>query len=173
MAGVSQKAYWDLYFFFDDLLMLMILFKRQRIVLLVLNKVEKDSWESVGLLIARSWVRSSLGARCCVFEQDTSSPLHSTGYTQEAIPKWLKNCWSAGKAKTKQKKKYIYKMMEDSFPNIWNNIRIWQECEVWIGRASWCQTVTWGICWSVPLTNDRSFFLHTFCANAWIDYIIL
>ena len=34
---------------------------------------------SVRLLIARWMVRSSPGARCCVLEQDTSSPLLSTG----------------------------------------------------------------------------------------------
>ena len=53
----------------------------------LIARSRKLSWESVGLLIARSRVRSSTGARCCVLEQDTSSPLLSTGLTQEAALK--------------------------------------------------------------------------------------
>ena len=37
-------------------------------------------------LIARSRVLISTGARCCVFEQDTSSSLLSTGQTKEKRP---------------------------------------------------------------------------------------
>ena len=38
------------------------------------------------LLIARSRFRSSLGSRCCVIEQESSSPLLSTCLTQETVP---------------------------------------------------------------------------------------
>ena len=37
------------------------------------------NWENFGILMTRSLVRSSPEVRCCVREQDTSSPLLSTG----------------------------------------------------------------------------------------------
>ena len=39
------------------------------------------------LLVTRQIDNPSPGMRCCVLEKDTSSPLLSTGSTQEAVPK--------------------------------------------------------------------------------------